>query len=129
MVSRLSILSSFTVPTQHNAPYFALIQAPSQFSSLNCDWLTGALALCSLDPISLMMMSRGLSRGVGVSEGTMGHFTLESSHWRLARSHSGSFTVTLATASGQAGPGTRTGQTPSSQGHSPATGLAGLSLH
>ena len=76
-----------------------------------------------------MVMSRGLSRGAGVSECTMGQFTLESSHWRLARSHSGSFTVTLATASGQAGPGTRTGQTPSSQGHWPATGLAGLSLH
>ena len=58
----------------------------------------------------------------------MGHFTLESSHWRLARSHSGSFTVTRATASGQAGPGTRTGQTPSSQGHWPGRSLPPLTV-
>ena len=43
MVSRLSILSSVTVPTQHNAPYFALILAPSQL------WLADML-----DPHTLL---------------------------------------------------------------------------
>ena len=101
MVSRPSILSSFAVPTQHNAPYFVQLQAPLSQNILSFLWLWLDSSLLPTLP------GDGCLNVPGPGVITMGQFTLES----LAPSvdHPGSFTVTLATVhslAGQGHPGT-----------------------